>query len=109
MKIAELAFKLTREPVPEEAVAAWGARAIYNGQVDLVWDRQDLKADDDELKEKLKRKLNGGALAAFMNWAEDRFFGHHDDVQSFTNRGVRFWASTNASYGYLYVTATLET
>ena len=75
----------------------------------MLYDRQDMKADDDVLKEKLKRKLNGRALAAFRSWAGDwRFDQKSEDVETLVVHGVHFTASTNASYGYLYVTAALS-
>jgi hypothetical protein len=108
MKIADLQFGFKRTPIAE-APAFWGARAIYSrGEVDLLWDRQDLVADDDAAKARLKKAVNA-ALKKFCKWAGGHQFAQdNSEVRELVTKGVHFWASTNASYGYLYVTAALE-
>ena len=109
--VTQLTFGLKHPAIPV-APAFWGARAIYSrGEVDLLWDRQDLVADDDKAKEKLKKALNAAAgLKKFCKWAGGyQFADDNAEVQELvTKNGVHFWASTNASYGYLYITAILE-
>jgi hypothetical protein len=103
----KLVFGLKREV--SDAAALWGARAIYShGQVDLLDDRQDLVSDNDESKSKLIGKLNSGALKKFCKWAESRF-SQDEVIDTVCFDGVKFYATTNRSYGYLYITAHEET
>lgn len=101
------------------APALWGARAIFTGGiVDIVWDRQDLKSDDDKSKRALIDALNGpgvggegGALGLFR--AHMRRLvrqGYDEERGGLVNvefEGVLFTCSTNESCGYLYITARL--
>ena len=55
----DLAFGL-REEVPSDAKAAWGARLIINmaGLVDLVYERQDVWAVDEDEKDAFLRTFH---------------------------------------------------
>jgi hypothetical protein len=106
-----------------EAPALWGARAIYGRdfgrnlyRTELLWDRQDLKADTDEAREALKRKLNGtakrkGALHRFLKLADAAKFPGDVDIDekaaSLDVDGVTFTFWTAGQSGYLYITARL--
>lgn len=117
-----LGFGYTRDEI--RAPALWGARAIFTGGiVDIVWDRQDLKADDAASKKALIAALNSpepgsrrnpGAIARFKMRVEGMVaegkIDTDDDgttVIRETIDGVVFLASTNGSHGYLYMTAWL--
>lgn len=135
MKASQLEWGLRREDI--EAPALWGARAIYRGGiVDLLYDRQSVVATDDDARGKLiatinavgphsippklplaatasraartPKKIKGSAVKAFMEWARDRFWGGDVRVESVVFGGVEFTASTNASHGYLYITARVK-
>ena len=98
-----------------EHAAYWGARAIWRGDgpMDLLPDRQSVLARSEADAKRLVVLLNAGAraaanrrLAALANrWEvsprEAAEVVLHDDGT------VRIVANTNASHGYLYVTAQL--
>ena len=89
------------------ATAMWGARAIYSDRyrtVDLLCDRQSVIADTEAQRNEFCALLNAGALREFCRFAKGRF-NNSDVVETVTLRGVTFFASTNRSYGYLYITA----
>lgn len=118
----DLGFGYARQEI--RAPALWGARAIFTGGiVDIVWDRQDLKADNAAAKKALIAALNGpepgsrrnpGAIARFKMRVEgmvvdgkidpDEREGIQHEVEI---DGVLFTCSTNGSHGYLYITAHL--
>jgi len=103
MKSSELAFGLKSAGV--EAPVLWGARAIYTGLVvDLLPDRQDMVGTEEDRKA-FREKMNAGPLRKFIRWAKDRFEPSRADVEAVVIGGVEFTCSTNASYGYLYITA----
>jgi hypothetical protein len=105
MKNGNLGFGFYSSTIPD-APAFWGARAIYtNYTVDLLPDRQHLVGDSDAAKDALRVALNSGALRKFIRWAKDRFDGYSNEIESVEFDGITFVASTNASHGYLYVTA----
>lgn len=91
------------------APALWGARMIKQDgcEPEVLWDRQAFAADTVELRDALKDKLNGGALPKFQRWARTRFWEQDEKVEVVAFDGVEFSATTNASYGYLYVTAAI--
>lgn len=93
-----------------QAPALWGARTIYyTGRIpDILWDRCDFIAETDEDKETLKRALNGGAFKQFLEWAPSHFNQSEAGRKVVTFDKVCFYADTNASCGYLYVTAHLK-
>lgn len=107
-----------------EAPALWGARLILNDihagrpVVELLFDRQDLKADTEEAKAALVKALDGekkgeGAIKALIDFLTRearhyRISRESRDRFDRTLRGVRFRGSPNASHGYVYVTANLE-
>lgn len=107
---SKLGFGLKRADIPA-APAMWGARAIYTGhEVDLLPDRQHLVFDDEDARKALlasinKQRRGKTPIAKFREWARDRFAHDSEAVESVTFDGVTFYASTNASHGYLYVTA----
>lgn len=103
MKSTELEFGFKRANV--EAPVLWGARAIYTGLVvDLLPDRQSMLGSDED-RAAFGAKLNAGALRKFCRWAKDRFEPSSDAAETVVIGGVEFTCSTNASYGYLYITA----
>jgi hypothetical protein len=106
--VEKLTFGLRRD-IPE-APAFWGARAILNrGRLEFLHDRVDLVYDSPEAKEALVAKLKGGATNKFCKWVEKKaFFPQDREIQQAEFDGVTFYATTNASAGYLYVSACLS-
>lgn len=89
---------------------AWGARAIYErNQIECVWNRQGcIGAVEDT--EKLVEWINHTALLRMRQFFKDnkipsdsRYEYRHDDGE------YHIIANTNASYGYLYITAYQDT
>lgn len=94
--------------------AAWGARLIVtqDGTTDLLYNRQGVVGDGPLLDETLAW-LNGGVIKAFRETAERMLRERilltskpsptilYEDAKGFV------LGDTNASYGYLYVTAYL--
>ena len=95
--------------------AYWGARAIWKGRgpMDLLRDRQSMVAVDKATADRLASLLNGGALKAAnkrLDALANRWEvspGEANEVVLHEDASVRIVANTNASHGYLYVTAQL--
>jgi len=94
--------------VPEDAPAAWGARAILqNGFVDLIPDRQGMGFSDDLAKHSLAVWLGTqglawlGRIAKQMRGDESKLYEHDDE-------GFHIRANTNASHGYVYIAAWVD-
>lgn len=100
-----------RDWFPDEAPAAWGARAIFtHGAVDILHDRQDVHGEQPAVTALIAR-LNAGLLVECRQAAEqlqadwelqanshDVWVLHQDDE-------VVVVVSTSASHGYLYIVA----
>lgn len=124
MKLETNDFGFNKDTI--EAPAVWGARLIVDvrgqsdtgNRVELVHDRQSLRADTDEAKTNLVARLDGekrgdgaiSALLAFLSRGVRHCRIDPTGRENFdrTIRGVRFRGSPNASHGYIYVTGTLE-
>jgi len=102
--------------IPEDVKTVWGARLI--APCDLVHDRQDLVAENDEAKSALIAWLNGspsgsGAIAKMRDWLRANSWqirGDRDQehVLYEDDDGI-IVVNTNASYGYVYVAGWLKT
>ena len=100
--------------IPDDVTTAWGARLIAPN--DLLYDRQDLVAENATAKADLIAWLNGspsgtGALAKMREWLKENYwqFGQ-DDVEHVIyedDEGI-IVGSTQASYGYIYVAGWLK-
>jgi hypothetical protein len=107
-------YHLDHEPYP----AAWGARTILDGRnytpphVDLVWDRQDCvgeQADKDRLLAHLNEHLQFGKDFDWLVYEKGVRGGPQDERHVLLDDDVVLVvASTQASYGYLYITAVLK-
>jgi hypothetical protein len=101
--------------VPETAVAAWGCRAIVKqtGDVDVLWDRQDLQGTDDG-KAALKAWINAGPFKAWQNVATALLRAHEMQTREskqfvlYEDAAGIIVGDTHASAGYLYVAAWLK-
>lgn len=119
-----LAWGLTHA-VPDTARAAWGARAIIEGEgYGLLPDRQSVWAADPESKAALIGILNGsdndGAIKASMEAVKILRRGGHlcgpngeggDESEEhllYYDGEVKIVGNTNGSYGYIYIAAWLE-
>jgi len=124
MKPLDLMWGL--KDVEFDAPAIWGARAIltleteqlkteskYHDVVELLWDRQELRADDGVSREDLKLALNGrtgkpGAIVKFIKLAYNSKLNFYTaEPQKVVVGNVEFYFSTKDSHGYLYITARL--
>ena len=102
--------------VPENSLAAWGARAIFRreGGFDLVGDRQDLVFENEQAKAVLIRALNGGLLKACNKKVRDLINegtmrsneAHH--ILLHEDAEIAVAANTNGSCGYIYLAAWLK-
>src|SRR5215467_11016753 len=100
---------------PDTSPAVWGCRAIctQDGEIDLVYDRQDCVGDPDARK-RIVAWLNSGAskawIAAASQLLEDYRMSTRDSEQFtlFDDPIGTVCGNTNASAGYLYVVAWLK-
>jgi len=117
----EIAFG--RRTFPDDVRAVWGARLIF--PADLVHDRQDLAAHDDEAKQALITWLNGaddtgrnGAIAKMLEVLRDanrRYAVGIRPRMQFEEEAViyeddegKIVGSDQASHGHLYVAGWLK-
>jgi hypothetical protein len=99
--------------IPENAIAAWGARCIADpgDRIGVVWDRQASFAVNDEALELLKREVERNNETGVLqdSYARNRKAGRlrNDEAGQVTlfDRGcrVRCAADTRGSFGYVYV------
>lgn len=107
-----LTFGLSRA-VPDGVTTAWGARLIAPN--DLVWDRQDLDAIDDDAKTALVWWLNGdphgtGAIKRMLEALASTRLAESDEVSTiFEDEHGIIVGSTNGASGYVYVAGWLKT
>jgi hypothetical protein len=108
----QLAFGLSRV-VPEEVETAWGARLIE--PADLLHDRQDLVAENDEAKQELIAWLNGspsgnGAIKGMREhlMKEARLPQDRNTFTLYEDADGVIVGSTNGSYGYVYCAGWLK-
>lgn len=98
---------------PKGLRAVWGARLIAPN--DLLHDRQDLLAQDDEGKAELVAWLNGevrgqGALRRALDWLGENSLELRQVDEEFVvyeDATGRIVGNTQASYGYVYVAGWL--
>jgi hypothetical protein len=107
-----------RQTFPDDAAAVWGARLIWPN--DLLPDRQDLGARDDEAKQALIAWLNGepagtGAIAKMRDaLAEPSRLGlgsntpYEVEAVVFEDERGKIVGSPQGSYGYVYVAGWLK-
>jgi len=108
-------YKLTwgvRGVVPEDAQAAWGARAIYSPgaarPLDLVWDRQSVGSGSLKSMDHLLSLLNGGILNTVQEVTRGGDPGSQEVAVLYDDDEVRVVGSPQGSHGYYYVTAWLK-
>lgn len=95
--------------IPDDAVAAWGCRAILkNGFVDIVPDRKDMVIPEQYM-------VNFGPwlndVMSDEGWVDltaATMKGDRDEVKAYDLGPFHIRMSTNASYGYLYISAWME-
>lgn len=94
-------------PVPEEAIAAWGARGILERfQLDLPWDRQDFQGGilSKEEQNQFVKWINESALPklrehiAVQKWRNDS-----TERFEFADGSRHMTANCNGSHGYCYI------
>lgn len=103
-----------------EVKAVWGARLIAPD--DLLYDRQDLVATDDESKQALIAWLNGavrgqGAIKQALEFCREQGMGtgcgvldgsSNNSMVVFEDEQGMMVASPQGSYGYVYITGWLK-
>ena len=101
------------DAVPDDAVAAWGARAIAarGDTMSIVWDRQGAVGNKSD-RRRLLFELNGLALErAREQYTEHRLRGRLLNGKSGRvtlvtgSHGFKLVADTRASHGYVYLAA----
>jgi hypothetical protein len=99
--------------VPEDVKTAWGARLIAPN--DLLHDRQDLVAENDEAKTELITWLNGetrgeGAIQKALDWLNEHHYSFPDgeEFTVFEDERGKIIGNTNKSGGYVYVAGWLK-
>ena len=110
-----------RGVIPEDARAAWGARAIYSpGAVlplDLVWDRQSVcrtwgvrgaVRTAGGICGYLLSLLNGGILDTVQEVTRGGDPGSQEVAVLYDDDEVRVVGSPQGSHGYYYITAWLK-
>lgn len=105
-----LAYGL-QDVIPESAVAAWGCRAILKGGVvDVVPDRKDFHITADVEIHKLFPKKLQAAFGArgWITKTAHNVRGNSTEVKALDDDNFHIRMSTNASYGYLYISAWMD-
>jgi hypothetical protein len=105
-----------RQTFPDDVQAVWGARLIW--PADLLHDRQDLVAHNDEAKQALIAWLNGpnqgdGALKAALNALKTPYTLGLDSTSDteaviYEDETGKIVGSAQSSYGYCYVAGWLK-
>lgn len=94
-------------PVPEQAIAVWGARGILGHQrLDLLPDRQDFQGGtlSEEERKRFIDWINQKALPTLRKTiAEKRWRNDSTERYEFSDGGFHLAANCNRSYGYLYI------
>ena len=102
--------------IPEGVTAVWGARLIVgqDGYVDFVSDRQDLGSTSPEDRAALIAWLNGGGIGRIIDHVKADLSARiidtrkAEDVILINDGEATAIANSNASAGYVYVTAYLN-
>jgi hypothetical protein len=112
----KLSISYGRRTYPDDVRAVWGARLIWPN--DLLWDRQDLAAHDDDSKQALIAWLNGpnsgdGAIKTMRDkLTAPSSLGltsnGEEEAVIFEDEIGKIIGSAQGSYGYLYVCAWLK-
>jgi hypothetical protein len=112
----ELQLMYGRRTHPPGVRACWGARLIWPN--DLVWNRQDLVATDDESKHELVTWLNGpnngdGALSKALTALREPYslgLSHNTDDEAviYEDSTGKIIGSAQSSHGYLYVAGWIK-
>lgn len=97
-----------QDVIPDESVAAWGARTILRqGSVDVVWDRQQLDAPDEKNFKAFTKWIDKKGLPWLRKEAKN-IWGNSSDTHAFDDGPFHLRANAQASYGYLYVAAWMD-
>jgi hypothetical protein len=114
----KLTIAYGRQTFPDDVQAVWGARLIWPN--DLLHDRQDLSAHNDDAKHALIEWLNGedpgtGAISRMRHALESPYslgltpeMEFHDEAVIYEDERGKIVGSAQGSYGYLYVAGWLK-
>ena len=105
---SELSFGLRWESITGKAL--WGARTIFSrGHIDVVWDRKSSVGDDADLKRLYDALDKGGAFDRLRDEVKKApLYPDSEGVLVVEDGDLTIVCSTNASYGYLYITVALD-
>ena len=108
----EIELQWGLNPIPENAIAAWGARAILKQQcLDLLWDRQSFdqgKLSDLE-KDRFVNWINKSGLPNLRKHiVKNRWKNDSEEVFELNDKSYHLRASCKCSYGYCYISAWQE-
>lgn len=93
-----------RDIIPDDAVAAWGARAILrNGVLDIVWDRVDY-TDAAPSDSEFLTWMNHNGLPWVREQAE-AIPGNENKIHRLDDGPFHIACNAQASHGYLYISA----
>ena len=96
-------------PIPENAMAAWGARAILKQQcLDLLWDRQCFVQGElsEREKDRLVNWINKKGLPKLREHiVKNRWKNDSEEVFELNQENYHLRASCRCSYGYCYISA----
>lgn len=97
---------------PKDAVAAWGARAIFkpiqqNPMVDILWDRQDAWGPEKERQDLVEwvRKTGLPSMEVLIDKEVTHGISMSQKVWHFVDGDYEISASPQGSGGYLYLGA----
>lgn len=112
----KLKLAFGRRNYPDDVKAVWGARLIWPH--DLVHDRQDLAAHDDEAKQALMAWLNGpgygnGAIAKMLDVLKapasmGLVYNGDEEITIYEDDKGKIIGSAQSSCGYIYVAGWLK-
>lgn len=93
-----------KDQIPHDAVACWGARAILRrNSVEILPDRQECINRNAEFLDWLR--------STGLSWLEERapnFRGDQDKLWFKDDGRFHIVCNTNASHGYLYISAWMD-
>lgn len=92
--------------VPDDAVAAWGARAIDHGtDIDIPWDRTSVAGSDADRQRLLAIASEADPVAAYRNLAAQIGITPDSPIMLAQDTGDGFAAAAERRGGYVYLAA----
>ena len=91
---------------PADAIAAWGARALFtqSGRIDIIWDRCSFDGPEDEVHQ-LIDWIEDIGMDDLRDMAENLPWDSHHVIRVYGGKEFEMNATPKASYGYLFIGA----